>query len=126
MNIHELLTVDPIVPLVQADDPEVAVNISRALAAGGLRVVEVVLRTERALDCLQAVAGELPDIIAGAGTVLTAAQANAAVDNGANSLSLRDSMTASSAPPGTVASRCTQARLHRARCSMPSISVSRQ
>ncbi len=50
MNIHELLTVDPIVPLVQADDPEVAVNISRALAAGGLRVVEVVLRTERALS----------------------------------------------------------------------------
>ena len=83
MNITELLSNNPVVPLVQADDPAVAVQTSRALAAGGLQVVEVVFRTDRALECLQAVAEEVPEVIAGAGTVLSAAQAKAALDNGA-------------------------------------------
>ncbi len=83
MNINELLTNCPVVPLVQADDPAIAVDTSRALSAGGLKVVEVVFRTDRALECLQAVADEIPDIVAGAGTVLNAEQANAALDNGA-------------------------------------------
>ena len=83
MNITELLTNNPVVPLVQADDPAVAVETSRALAAGGLKVAEVVFRTDRALECLRAVADEVPEMIAGAGTVLSAEQANAALDNGA-------------------------------------------
>jgi len=83
MDINELLTNCPVVPLVQADDPAIAVNTSRALSAGGLKVVEVVFRTDRALECLQAVADEIPDMIAGAGTVLSTEQANAALDNGA-------------------------------------------
>lgn len=82
-NINELLATSRVVPLVQADDPDVAVATSRALAAGGLTVVEVVFRTERALECLQAVADQVPEMIAGAGTVLTAAQAEAALANGA-------------------------------------------
>ena len=60
MNINELLSQIPVVPLVQADDPEVAVATSRALAAGGLKVAEVVFRTDRALECLQAVAEYTP------------------------------------------------------------------
>lgn len=83
MNIGDLLAANPIVPLVQADDPEVAVQTSRALALGGLRVAEVVFRTDRALECLQAVANDVPEMIAGAGTVLTATQAAAALENGA-------------------------------------------
>ena len=83
MNIDELLSRNPVVPLIQADDPSVAVQISRALAAGGLKVAEVVFRTDRALECLQAVADEVPEMIAGAGTVLSAAQATAALENGA-------------------------------------------
>jgi 2-dehydro-3-deoxyphosphogluconate aldolase/(4S)-4-hydroxy-2-oxoglutarate aldolase len=83
MNITELLSNNPVVPLVQADDPAIAVKTSRALAAGGLQVAEVVFRTDRALECLQAVADEVPEVIAGAGTVLSAAQAKAALDNGA-------------------------------------------
>ncbi len=81
--IYRLLQVTPVVPLVQADSPEVAVATSRALAAGGLSVVEVVFRTDRALECLAAVARELPDVVAGAGTVLTADQAKAAIGAGA-------------------------------------------
>lgn len=83
MNITELLTNNPVMPLVQADDPAVAVRTSRALAAGGLQVAEVVFRTDRALECLAAVAEEVPEMIAGAGTVLNAKQASAALDNGA-------------------------------------------
>jgi 2-dehydro-3-deoxyphosphogluconate aldolase/(4S)-4-hydroxy-2-oxoglutarate aldolase len=83
MNITELLSKNPVVPLVQADDPNVAVKTSRALAAGGLKVAEVVFRTDRALECLRAVADEVPEVIAGAGTVLSAEQANAALDHGA-------------------------------------------
>ena len=83
MNITDLLTKCPVVPLVQADDPDVAVQTSRALAAGGLQVAEVVFRTDRALECLQAVADEVPEVLAGAGTVLSAEQAHAALDHGA-------------------------------------------
>lgn len=83
IDINNTLQAVPVVPLVQSDDPAVAVQISRALAAGGLTVAEVVFRTDRALECLQAVAAEVPEMIAGAGTVLTADQANAAVDAGA-------------------------------------------
>lgn len=83
MKISELLAATPVVPLVQADDPAVAVATSRALAAGGLQVAEVVFRTDRALECLQAVADDVPEMIAGAGTVLSAEQARAAIANGA-------------------------------------------
>lgn len=83
MNIDELLQTTPVVPLVQAEDPDVAVRLSRALAAGGLKVAEVVFRTDEALECLRAVAEEVPEMIAGAGTVLSTEQAQAAIDAGA-------------------------------------------
>ncbi|MEQ8207337.1 MAG: bifunctional 4-hydroxy-2-oxoglutarate aldolase/2-dehydro-3-deoxy-phosphogluconate aldolase [Woeseia sp.] len=82
-EINNTLQSVPVVPLVQSDNPATAVKISRALAAGGLTVAEVVFRTDRALECLQAVADEVPEMIAGAGTVLNAKQAEAAVDAGA-------------------------------------------
>ncbi len=83
MNIDEILADTPVVPLVQAADPAVAVKTTVALAAGGLRVVEVVLRTDEALECLRAIANRVPDVIAGAGTVLSAAQAESALASGA-------------------------------------------
>ena len=83
MNIAKTLESVPVVPLVQADEPDVAVAVSRALAAGGLTVAEVVFRTDRALDCLKAVADDVPEMIAGAGTVLSADQASQAIDHGA-------------------------------------------
>lgn len=73
----------PVVPLVQADDPAIAVATARALAEGGLSVIEVVLRTDNALACLRAIADELPNAVAGAGTVLSAKQAGEALAHGA-------------------------------------------
>lgn len=83
IDIDSILEAAPVVPLVQADDPAIAVKTARALAAGGLTVVEVVFRTDRALECLKAVAEEVPEMIAGAGTVLSAKQAEAAFAAGA-------------------------------------------
>lgn len=83
MSITQLLSDTPVVPLVQADDPAVAVDTSRALAAGGLKVAEVVFRTDRALECLKAVAEQVPEMTAGAGTVLSPEQAKAAIAHGA-------------------------------------------
>lgn len=82
-DLQALLEQSPVVPLVQADDAGVAIATARALAEGGLHVIEVVFRTANALECLQAVAEELPDVIAGGGTVLNAEQARAAVAHGA-------------------------------------------
>ena len=83
INITTILENTPVVPLVQADDPETAIKISRALAKGGLTVAEVVFRTDAALECLRAVAAEVPEMIAGAGTVLNAEMAAQAIDAGA-------------------------------------------
>jgi 2-dehydro-3-deoxyphosphogluconate aldolase/(4S)-4-hydroxy-2-oxoglutarate aldolase len=83
MQIEQRLAAAPVVPLVQSEHPEEALNITRALAAGGLGVIEVVLRTEAAVECLRHVAANAGDAIVGAGTVLTAAQAEAVVAAGA-------------------------------------------
>jgi len=72
-----------VVPLVQADDPKVALKVSEALLEGGLDVLEVVLRTDAALDCLEAIAKEFPQAHVGAGTVLSAAQSQEVIRRGA-------------------------------------------
>lgn len=82
-TLTERLQKAPIVPLIQADDPDVAVKTGMALVAGGLTVIEIVLRTDAALACLQQVADEMPNAIVGAGTVLSAVQAHAVVEAGA-------------------------------------------
>jgi len=73
-----------VVPLVQADDPKTALKISEALIEGGLNVLEVVLRTDAALDCLEAIAKEFPNAHVGAGTVLSADQSKEVIRRGAN------------------------------------------
>lgn len=81
--IESRLTSTPVVPLIQADDPAVAVATARALIEGGLCVLEVVMRTPAALDCMRAIAAEVPDALMGAGTVLSAEHARSAVNAGA-------------------------------------------
>lgn len=73
-----------VVPLVQSDDPKTALKISEALLEGGLDVLEVVLRTDAALDCLEAIAKEFPRAHVGAGTVLSADQSKEVIRRGAS------------------------------------------
>lgn len=73
-----------VVPLVQSDDAKTALKISEALLKGGLDVLEVVLRTDAALDCLEAIAKEFPHAHVGAGTVLSAEQSREVIRRGAS------------------------------------------
>ncbi len=73
-----------VVPLVQADDPETAIRIADALIEGGLTVLEVVLRTDEALKCLEAIVTKFPDAQVGAGTVLSGHQSKAVIARGAS------------------------------------------
>jgi 2-dehydro-3-deoxyphosphogluconate aldolase/(4S)-4-hydroxy-2-oxoglutarate aldolase len=81
-----LLDLVPVIPVVVVDDLATAVPIARALVAGGLPVIELTLRTPVALDAIRAIADEVPDILLGAGTVLTPGQAKEALDAGAQFL----------------------------------------
>ncbi|MDR6508582.1 bifunctional 4-hydroxy-2-oxoglutarate aldolase/2-dehydro-3-deoxy-phosphogluconate aldolase [Arthrobacter oryzae] len=81
-----VLQVSPVIPVVTIDDPQHAVPLAKALVAGGVSIIELTLRTESALTSLKLIANEVPDILVGAGTVLTPGQADAAVAAGAQFL----------------------------------------
>ena len=81
-----LLSRVPVVPVVVVDDLAHAVPVARALVAGGLPVIELTLRTPVALDAIRAIASEVPEILIGAGTIVTPGQAKEARDAGAQFL----------------------------------------
>jgi len=72
-----------LVPVIVIDDPENAVPLARALEAGGLPVAEITFRTPRAAEALRRIRDECPDVLRGAGTVLTPVQAAEACHAGA-------------------------------------------
>lgn len=73
----------PVIPVIVLSDVAHAVPLARALVAGGIRMLEVTLRTPVALACIEAIAREVPEAVAGAGTVRSAADAQAAAMAGA-------------------------------------------
>jgi 2-dehydro-3-deoxyphosphogluconate aldolase / (4S)-4-hydroxy-2-oxoglutarate aldolase len=73
----------PVIPVIVLNDVNHAVPMARALAAGGIRMLEVTLRTPVALQCIERIAKEVPEAIVGAGTVRTPAEAQAAARTGA-------------------------------------------
>jgi 2-dehydro-3-deoxyphosphogluconate aldolase / (4S)-4-hydroxy-2-oxoglutarate aldolase len=85
-EIMKRLEFTPVVPLIQADEVGVAVETARALVRGGLTVLEVVMRTDTALQCLQEIVARVPGAITGAGTVLSDEHARAAAQAGARFL----------------------------------------
>ena len=68
----------PVIPVIVLNDVAHAVPMARALVAGGIRMLEVTLRTNVALACIEAIAKEVPEAVVGAGTVRSAADAQAA------------------------------------------------
>ncbi|HEY3546035.1 MAG TPA: bifunctional 4-hydroxy-2-oxoglutarate aldolase/2-dehydro-3-deoxy-phosphogluconate aldolase [Propionicimonas sp.] len=73
----------PVIPVVVISDVDLAVPLARALVAGGVRVIEVTLRTAAALDAIAAISAAVPEAVVGAGTVLDADQARDAAAAGA-------------------------------------------
>ena len=83
VNDDELTPLDvmrnaPVIPVIVLNDVAHAVPMARALVAGGIRMLEVTLRTNVALACIEAIAKEVPEAVVGAGTVRSAADAQAA------------------------------------------------
>lgn len=78
-----ILKLAPVVPVLVVEDAKTAVPLARALVAGGLKAIEITLRTPGALDAVKAVADEVEGAEVGAGTILTYAQWDAAVKAGA-------------------------------------------
>ena len=73
----------PVIPVIVLTDVTQAVQMARALVAGGIRMLEVTLRTPQALACIEAIARDVPEAVVGAGTVRSAADAQASAIAGA-------------------------------------------
>jgi 2-dehydro-3-deoxyphosphogluconate aldolase/(4S)-4-hydroxy-2-oxoglutarate aldolase len=78
----ELAGFGPVIPVIVLQRLQDAVPMAQALVEGGVRVLEVTLRTPVALQCMEAIAREVPDAIVGASTVRSVADARAARDAG--------------------------------------------
>jgi 2-dehydro-3-deoxyphosphogluconate aldolase / (4S)-4-hydroxy-2-oxoglutarate aldolase len=83
MNVLELMRVGPVIPVIVIDDAERAVLLARALVAGGVRVLEVTLRTAAAFEAIKAIAREVEHAIVGVGTITRAEHVAQAVSAGA-------------------------------------------
>jgi len=79
----EVMQDAPVIPVIVLHDVAHAVPLARALVAGGIRMLEVTLRTPQALQCIEAIARDVPEAVAGAGTIRSASDAQAAALAGA-------------------------------------------
>ena len=82
MNTLDLVQHGPVIPVIVLQRVADAVPLARALVAGGVKVLEITLRTPVALECMRAIAQAVPEAIVGAGTVRSIADAQAAKDAG--------------------------------------------
>jgi len=83
MNTLELADHGPVIPVIVLDRVEDAVPLARALVDGGVKVLEVTLRTPVALRCVEAIARDVPEAIVGVGTVRKHTDVQASLDAGA-------------------------------------------
>jgi 2-dehydro-3-deoxyphosphogluconate aldolase / (4S)-4-hydroxy-2-oxoglutarate aldolase len=83
MDPRDLVAYGPVIPVIVLNRVQDAVPLAEALVAGGVRVLEVTMRTPCALACIEAIARAVPDAMVGAGTLRSVADAEAALDAGA-------------------------------------------
>src|ERR671929_682267 len=76
----------PVIPVVTIEDARRSIDLAQALVEGGLRVVEVTLRTPAALDAIAAIAKAVPEAVVAAGTVTSRSQIGEVRDAGAKLL----------------------------------------
>lgn len=82
-KLLSILKLQPVVPVLVVEDAGTAVPLARALVAGGLKAIEITLRTPAALKAIEAVAKEVEGAVAGAGTILNPEHYSEAVAAGA-------------------------------------------
>lgn len=83
MQIVDILKAGPVMPVIVLHELKHAVPLAQALVAGGIRVLEVTMRTPVALDCVRAIRAAVPDAIVGVGTVTSPSDVLAAITAGA-------------------------------------------
>jgi len=84
--MRSLLNIVPVIPVVVVQDAADAVPIARALVEGGLPIIELTLRTPAAMESIERIAAEVPDILVGAGTIVDTDQPKRAAAAGAQFL----------------------------------------
>lgn len=82
--IERVLRLSPVMPVVTIVDAQSAPDLARAFVRGGIRVIEVTLRTPAALEAIEMIARLVPEISVGAGTVVSIADLHAAANSGAS------------------------------------------
>jgi 2-dehydro-3-deoxyphosphogluconate aldolase/(4S)-4-hydroxy-2-oxoglutarate aldolase len=82
-DIEQYLRLSPVMPVVTIEDAAIAADLARAFLRGGIRVVEITLRTPAALRAIEEIARAVPEVTVGAGTVLSVADLHAAASAGA-------------------------------------------
>jgi 2-dehydro-3-deoxyphosphogluconate aldolase / (4S)-4-hydroxy-2-oxoglutarate aldolase len=104
-KLDAVFALAPVIPVITIEDAAHAVPLARALVAGGLRVIEITLRTQAGFDAARAIVDEVPDAVVGIGTVLTPADYERAAKLGAAfaispglSIELLDAATAGELP----------------------------
>lgn len=110
-TIQDIMNTSPVIPVMVINNLEQAVPLAHALVEGGLKVLEITLRTPVALEAIRAIKAEVPDAIVGAGTVINTETLQQSIAAGAEFLvspgvtdSLLDEALASGVPllPGVI------------------------
>ena len=70
MNLLDILTQAQVIPVITLENSQFAVPLAKALLNGGINTIEITLRTFVAIDCIEKISSELPEVIVGAGTVV--------------------------------------------------------
>ncbi len=83
VSIKEVMTTSPVMPVMVINHLEHAVPLAKALVEGGLKVLEITLRTPVALDAIRLIKAEVPDAIVGAGTIINVQTLHHAIAAGA-------------------------------------------
>jgi 2-dehydro-3-deoxyphosphogluconate aldolase/(4S)-4-hydroxy-2-oxoglutarate aldolase len=84
LTLTEIMTLSPIMPVIQIDNVNQSIDLANALIAGGINVLEITLRTDAALDAISLLAKEVPEAYIGAGTVVNTDDLHRVRDAGAS------------------------------------------
>lgn len=83
MSISKILSLGPVMPVIVLEQANHAIPLGEALLTGGIKTIEITLRTSAALNAIEQLAKHLPEIYVGAGTILTKENATQAKNSGA-------------------------------------------